>query len=138
VKKPPDHSIAKRDKELRQSMTAAERRLWHALRNRQIEGAKFRRQTWIGPYIADFVCLERKLIVEADGMQHHDQAEYDHHRNLFLETEGFCVLRFWNSDILTNMDGVLTQIRAHLIKRPSPSRSPAASGPLPLPQGERA
>lgn len=91
-------------------MTDAEQRIWRHLRLRQIDGHKFRRQHPIGHYIADFVCIERKLIVEVDGGQHADQLEYDAARTASLESNGYRVLRFWNNDVLGNIEGVLTQI----------------------------
>jgi len=137
VKTPQDYQIAERSKALRKTPTESEKRLWKNLRNRQVEGCKFRHQVWIGPFIVDFVCLERKVVIEADGAQHVDNAEYDHHRSLFLETEGFRVLRFWNNEVLTNIDGVLDLIRTVLLAVHKPSPSHAARGPLPLPKRER-
>jgi very-short-patch-repair endonuclease len=100
-----------RDKaiELRQNATDAERRLWGALRDRRLQGFKFRRQHAIGKYIVDFACTRHRLIVEADGGQH-DRNPYDETRTAFLEREGWRVLRFWNNDILTNTEGVLLTI----------------------------
>jgi urease accessory protein len=96
---------------LRKNLTEAERRLWSHLRNRQLAGLKFRRQSSVGPYIADFLCHEQKLIVEVDGGQHADDAR-DDPRTRFLESEGFRVLRFWNNDVLANTDGILQRIAA--------------------------
>lgn len=137
MKTPPSHEIAKRSSALRKAATEAETRLWKHLRNRQIEGCKFRRQTWMGPFVVDLVCFERKLVVEADGSQHVDDAEYDHHRSLFLEAEGFRVLRFWNNEVLTDIDGVLELIRTVLLTGLKPSPSHVGRGPLPLPKRER-
>lgn len=92
-----------------QDATDVERILWRALRGRQLDGLKFRRQHPIGPYVADFACLERGLVVELDGGQHTPEA--DAARTAFLEREGFRVLRFWNPDILSNLDGVLQAVR---------------------------
>lgn len=100
---------------LRKNMTDAEQRIWRALRLRQILGVKFRRQHPIGPYIADFVCIESKLIVEVDGGQHADQAPYDEDRTQWLEAKGYRVLRFWNNDVLGNMEGVLARILEALL-----------------------
>lgn len=99
-----------RARALRQSMTDAERKLWRALRNRQTADLKFKRQVPLGPYIADFLCFEAQLIVEADGSQHSAQEAYDQRRTAFLEGLGYKVLRFWNYDILTNLDGVLIAV----------------------------
>ena len=99
---------------LRANQTEAESRLWQRLRDRQLAGAKFRRQAPVGPYIADFICLAAKLIVEIDGGQHADNAEADAARTAWLEDQGFRVLRFWNNDVLDNTDGVLEEILAAL------------------------
>jgi very-short-patch-repair endonuclease len=94
---------------LRSNSTDAEKKLWWRLRNRQIAGHKFVRQEPIGPYICDFVCRERRLIVEVDGGQHADSAE-DKVRDQWLASCEYRVLRFWNNDVLKNMDGVLEAI----------------------------
>jgi very-short-patch-repair endonuclease len=99
-------------KELRRNATDAERLLWRHLKAKQMEGLKFRRQEQIGHFIADFVCYERALIVEADGGQHALEWEKDEERTLWLNAQGFRVLRFWNHEILTNIDGVLETIRS--------------------------
>jgi very-short-patch-repair endonuclease len=83
--------------------------LWLALRDRRLAGFKFVRQEAIGPYIVDFVCRDRKLIVEVDGGQHADNPR-DRKRDADLAVEGYCVLRFWNSDVLRNTSGVLESI----------------------------
>ena len=83
-------------------------------------GFKFRRQMVVEPYIVDFICLEAKLIVEADGGQHAEQVKDDMRRTAFLETLGYKVMRFWNHEILTNTDAVLEQIHQFLIDIPSP------------------
>ena len=90
---------------LRRLMTDAERRLWRALRHRQVQGCRFRRQHPIGPYIADFACLERRLIVEIDGSQH-AASTTDPARDAYLRRHGFRVLRVWNHDVLANFEGV--------------------------------
>jgi primosomal protein N' (replication factor Y) len=86
-------------------MTDAERRLWSALRGRRLRGYKFRRQHPLGPFVADFACIEHRLVVEADGGQHAESPD-DERRTAWLERRGWRVLRFWNTDILTNIDGV--------------------------------
>jgi very-short-patch-repair endonuclease len=107
---------------LRQAATDAEKRLWTALRDRRLAGYKFRRQQPIPPYIVDFACKEHWLIVEADGGQHAESAA-DAQRTNRLEAQGWRVLRFWNNDILANMEGVLETILAALRgDGPSPSR----------------
>ena len=95
---------------LRKDMTDTERRLWHVLREKQLLDCRFRRQHPIGPYIADFACIDKKLLIELDGGQHQEQIAYDQHRTAFLEMQGWQVLRFWNNDVLNNMDGVLMTI----------------------------
>ena len=102
-----------RARSMRRDMTDAERKLWFLLRDRRLEGAKFRRQAPVGPYIADFVCLSRKIIVEADGGQHFENAK-DTIRDRWLANEGYVVVRYSNIDILKNPEGVLTDLLAHL------------------------
>ena len=115
---------------LRREMTDAERKLWSVLRDRRLEGAKFRRQQPIGPFVADFVCQEQRLIIEADGGQHAESVS-DNRRTQFLESKGYRLLRFWNHDIMSNLDGVARVIAAALstphpaqaaLESPSPSR----------------
>lgn len=116
----------KRDfaRRLRRTMTDAERRLWRHLRNRELIGWKFRRQHPIGPYVVDFACLEAKLVVEADGGQHNDSIA-DQRRNAHLRSEGFRVLRFWNHDVLGNIECVVQVILEVLaVTHPLPSPAP--------------
>ena len=101
---------------LRGDQTDAETALWNRLRSRQIMGHKFVRQFPIGPYICDFVCRERRLVVEADGGQHADSRR-DKVRDRFLRDQGYRVLRFWNNDVLGNIDGVLDVIARALEDR---------------------
>ena len=109
---------------LRRAATDAERRLWSALRDRRLEGYRFRRQYPIGRFIVDFACTQHRLIVEADGGQHAD-SEPDRRRTANLEQEGWRVLRFWNNDILSNTNGVVEKILrgAQRRIRPSPSHA---------------
>ena len=100
---------------LRRDRTDAEARLWHHLRNHQLEGLKFRFQATLGPCIPDFLCVEAKLVIEADGGQH--APEVDARRTAYLESRGFKVLRFWNNDILENTEGVFAVIRAEALAR---------------------
>ena len=93
-------------RKLRKNLTEAERTLWKYLRLRQFDGNKFRRQQPIGKYIVDFVCFEKKLIVEVDGGQHNEQVIYDSERNEWLKKQGFRILRFWNNQVLKEIDGV--------------------------------
>ena len=99
-------------KQLRVDSTPAEKRLWEQLRNRQLKKQKFRRQVPIGPYIVDFICLERKLIIEIDGWTHSTEAEVsnDKRRTTYLESQGYKVVRFHNAEIKEGMDEVLTLI----------------------------
>ena len=101
-------------RELRKNLTEAERILWRHLRFRQLGGYKFRRQQPLGPYIVDFVCLGRKLIVEVDGGQHSEQVVYDAERSTWLETQGFRVLRFWNHEVLKEI-GVIKDVIAEAL-----------------------
>jgi very-short-patch-repair endonuclease len=91
-------------------------------------GYKFRRQVVLEPYIVDFLCLEARLIVEADGGQHLEQAGADLQRSLFLESLGYKVMRFWNHEVLDDIDTVLEQIHRYLIEVPSPHPSPGGRG----------
>jgi very-short-patch-repair endonuclease len=95
---------------LRQRSTDAERKLWFALRDRRLQGHKFCRQFPVGPYIVDFLCRYPKLVVELDGGQHSWQQNQDAKRTAWLESKGHFVLRFWNNDVLGNLDGVLQRI----------------------------
>ena len=95
-----------RAKELRNNPTEAERILWQHLRLCQLGGYKFRRQQPLGDYIVDFVCFEKRLIIEVDGGQHNSQYLYDERRDAWLEQQGFRVLRFWNNEVLQNIEGV--------------------------------
>lgn len=99
-----------RARKLRQTQTDVERRLWSRLRSRSLTGHKFRRQHPIGPYVADFACIERMLIVELDGDQHGEKIEHDQQRTAYLVEQGFFVLRFWNNEINHNLEGVLETI----------------------------
>ena len=107
-------------KSLRKRSTDAERKLWAYLKAKQLEGLKFRRQQPIGKYIVDFVCFEKKVVVELDGSQHMAQEEQDRERDAYLNKSGFIVLRFWNNDVLENIDGVYEVIRERCFSRPSP------------------
>ena len=101
---------------LRRDMTDAERKLWHAIRSKQLTGTKFRRQVPIGAYIADFASLEAKLIIEVDGGQH--GGADDVARDQWFAKQGFTILRFWNNEVLENLDGVLIRITETLTPSP--------------------
>jgi len=97
-------------RKLRKELTPAERKLWAALRNDQM-GVNFRRQHAIGNYIPDFCCIKKKLIIELDGGQHVEQAEYDAERTKFLESQGYKVIRFWNNEVMNDINGVIRNIQ---------------------------
>lgn len=97
-------------KELRRNSTDAERVLWRQLRAHRLAGYKFRRQQPIGRYIVDLVCFEKCLIIELDGGQHAEQVTYDGERTTWLQSQGFRVLRFWNHEVLQNIEGVMEVI----------------------------
>ena len=125
-------------------MTSAEKALWFKLRNRKMVGAKFRRQQPFGPYVLDFYCAKRKLNIELDGGQHDlpEQREHDRRREEFLAQAGVTTLRFWNSQIRINLEGVLMKIRMTLEASPCTSKpansnfgteAPDAENPHPNP-----
>jgi very-short-patch-repair endonuclease len=119
-----------RAKKLRGNMTDAEKRLWYRLRAHRFGGEKFKRQVPIGPYIVDFACVGRRLVLEIDGGQHSDNFS-DRIRDDFLRQRGFRVLRFWNNEVLGNTHGVLEIISAHLMRdHPSPGALRAPPSPL--------
>jgi very-short-patch-repair endonuclease len=99
--------------ELRHNLTPAEQKLWTALRNDQL-GVNFRRQHAIGPFVTDFCCIQKKLIIELDGGQHLEQEQYDQERSQYLQAKGYRVLRFWNKDALNDLNGVIAAIQAAL------------------------
>jgi crossover junction endodeoxyribonuclease RuvC len=109
-----------RARRLRQNSTDAEMLLWLRLRDRRFDDLKFRRQEPILGFTADFVCHERRVVIEIDGGQHDARAEQDAHRTRLLEQAGYRVLRFWNNDVLENMDGVLETIRESIAERAAP------------------
>ncbi|WP_299400092.1 endonuclease domain-containing protein [Pelagibius sp.] len=109
-------------RQLRSDTTEAEQKLWSVLRRRQLDGLRFRRQVPLGRYIVDFACYSERLIVEVDGGQHADHRPADDRRTAWLESQGFRVVRFWNNDVLSNIEGVTESIRAA-----------ASSGAPPLP-----
>lgn len=116
----------RRSRQLRADMTEAERELWRRLGRGQLQGWKFRRQVPVGPYFVDFLCLEARLIVEVDGGQHLElDAEHDQGRDAWLRSQGFRVVRFWNNQVLGEIEGVLESIMQQLTPPPGP-----------LPQGE--
>ena len=116
MKASPIHDYARH---LRRDQTDAEARLWYRLRERRLEGFRFRRQFPIGNFIVDFCCRDQWLVVEVDGSQHMEREAADRGRSELIEARGYRVLRFWNSDVLSNLDGVLEQILGALTT-PSP------------------
>ena len=106
-----------RTRELRKNLTEAEHRLWRHLRLRQVGSSKFRRQQPIGKYIVDFVCFEKRQIVEVDGGQHSGNIIYDSERDAWLEKQGFSVLRFWDNQVLKEMEAVEEVIMGALSDR---------------------
>jgi very-short-patch-repair endonuclease len=115
---------------LRRNQTDAERVLWFRLRDRRLNGLKFKRQVPIDKYIVDLCCAEAKLIVELDGGQHATRDETN--RTAVLEAMGYFVLRFWNNDVLQNTEGVLEEILNTAYRHPQ-----EPPHPVPLPSGER-
>jgi very-short-patch-repair endonuclease len=120
-----------RARELRRSPTEAEVFLWRQLRSRAFQGLKFRRQVALGKYIADFVCLEKRLIIEVDGGQHNEQVQrqYDEVRDEWLRSQGFRILRYWNNEVFEEFEAIAEAIWRAAKEAPSP--------PTPLPRGER-
>ncbi len=118
-----DEKVLSNAKTLRTNQTDAEQRLWHHLRAHRFMDLKFKRQKPLGRYIVDFVCVERRLIIEIDGGQHAEQVEYDQHRDAWLRNQGYTVLRFWNNEVLQQLEGVLEQVRLTITLSPSPSPS---------------
>jgi very-short-patch-repair endonuclease len=114
-------------RQLRHNMTEAERRLWHRIRLKQLDGARFRRQAPMGRYVVDFVCHDAKLIVELDGGQHADRIGQDADRTAWLEAEGYRVLRFWNNEVFENLEGVLAAVSA-VLSAAAPHPSPPHKG----------
>ena len=107
-------------------MTDAERALWRLLRDRRMDGWRFRRQEPIDRYIVDFVCFDARLIIEVDGGQHYE-SESDQTRDAYLQSQGFCVLRFWNTDVLANRDGVYRTIMTALARRAPIGAAPSSN-----------
>lgn len=99
---------------MRKEPTPAERKLWAYLRGKKVNGVSFRRQHAIGNFIVDFVSLKRKLVIELDGSQHLEQAEYDIERTKYLESQGYKVIRFWNNQVMNDIEGVVHAIEIAL------------------------
>ncbi|MEZ5460929.1 endonuclease domain-containing protein [Dokdonella sp.] len=129
IKPPLPTNTLRNSRNLRSELTDAERKLWSRIRARQLEGVKFRRQHPIPPYIADFCCIERRLIIELDGSQHNQRV--DEARTRYLARSGWRILRFWDSEVLSQTDAVLEAIRNAVEKSyPHPNPSPEGRGAL--------
>ena len=120
---------------LRENQTDAEGLLWHYLRHKQLDGHKFRRQQPIGPYIVDFACMPRKVIVELDGGQHAERRSHDERRDRFLQGQGYRLLRFWNNEVFENCFGVLERIYEAVQNPPPPQPAPSGLASATPPQG---
>ncbi len=128
---------ARRARKLRSASTDAERKLWSRLRNCQLEGLKFRRQAPLFGFYADFSCESAKLVVELDGGQHAIQTKRDADRTRILQEAGIMVLRFWNNDVMRNIEGVLSEIvKAARALPPHPVPLPLGEGTLVRPSAE--
>jgi very-short-patch-repair endonuclease len=111
-----------RARAMRLAPTDAERKLWWHMRHRlALPASHFRRQVRLGHYIVDFACHALKIVIEIDGGQHAEQSRRDARRTKFLESEGYRVLRFWNNEVLTNIDGVLEVIQSAVLATPTPT-----------------
>ena len=122
-----------RARALRSRMTDAERKLWRMLRDRRFAGAKFRRQVPLGHYVPDFLSFERQVVIEVDGGQHSGKAS-DVARDNWFQSQGFTVVRFWNNDVLTNLDGVAVRLLEVIEKNtPHPASQPRAAAMPPSP-----
>ena len=104
----------RRSRELRAEMTDAERKLWSRLRSKQLGGVRFNTQFPVGPFICDFAARSKGLVIELDGGQHAAAVSYDSDRTRYIEERGYRVLRFWNTDVLNNLDGVVSEIERTL------------------------
>lgn len=123
-------SLLDNAKTLRRTMTEAEQKLWYHLRAHRFMGRKFKRQKPIGRYVVDFICLEEKLVIELDGGQHAENTEYDQERDLWLRSQGYTVLRFWNNELMNETEGVLERIRLAL-SNDADSSEDLSPGPSP-------
>jgi very-short-patch-repair endonuclease len=121
MKKHPIAGARERARSLRRDMTDAEKSVWRIVRLYQIDGHRFRRQVPLGRYIADFVCHDARLIIEIDGGQHQGSAPQEAERACFLQDQGYRVLRFWNNEVLSNLEGVRAKIAETLRSHPLPT-----------------
>ena len=102
-------------RQLRKEPTQAERRLWSVLRGNKLNGVSFRRQHAIGKYIVDICAVKKKMVIELDGSQHVEQSEYDIQRTAYLKSQGYKVMRFWNDQVMKDMESIIRSIEAALI-----------------------
>jgi len=129
LKPPLPTTTLKNSRRLRKEMTDAERKLWSVLRGSQLEGLKFRRQHPVPPYVADFCCIEKKLVVELDGSQHNVQSDWP--RSRALQSQGWRIIRFWDHDVLLATEAVVEAIwNAACEPHPHPNPSPDGRGVL--------
>jgi very-short-patch-repair endonuclease len=127
VKKHATEGAHDRARALRRNMTDAERSMWRILRSSQIDGHRFRRQVPFGRYIADFVCHDARVIIEIDGGQHDASAPDEGQRARFLQGQGYRILRFWNNEVLSNLEGVRAKVALDLQRHPHPHPDPPPS-----------
>ena len=130
----PTRRPTRRAQALRTNATTPERLLWKHLRNRQLLDCKFSRQMPVGPYICDFLCRERGLVIELDGGQHASDIGYDERRTAFLGAQGLTVLRFWNNDVYEHLPHTLERIEQVIAGLPVRFETAGAPHPQPLPQ----
>jgi adenine-specific DNA-methyltransferase len=138
MKRPPGKEALERQRRLRRKSTEPEKRLWKQLRGRQVAELKVRQQVWLGPYIVDFFCAEARLVIELDGETHvePEAVAYDGRRTAFIEAEGYRVRRFWNNDVMQNIEGVVAMIEETARElTPHPPTASRRAPPSPL-QGE--
>ncbi len=117
----PRNSLRTFARDLRNTTTDTERLLWRYFKNSQIEGVKFRRQQPVEAYIVDFVSFDKRIVIELDGGQHAENEEYDKQRDACLYANGFVVLRFWNNEVIENIEGVLEAVREQCLHVASPT-----------------
>jgi very-short-patch-repair endonuclease len=133
--------LTERAKEMRTHANEPETRSWLALRAKRFSGVKFRRQKVVGPYIVDFACRDPMVVIELDGDSHAERIEADATRTAYLRGQGYEVIRFTNTDIMTNLEGVLNTLAARLAQSPLPTLSlegeRALSAASLSPSGER-
>ena len=135
IKRSYTQQTLERARTLRQDRTDAEGLLWHYLCNKQLDGYNFRRQQPIGPYVVDFACMSRKLVIELDGGQHAEQHNYDKKREDYLRGKGYRILRFWNDEVFQNCMDVLEAVYQALVGPPPHQPSPDGSASATPPQG---